>query len=201
MVNIHKSARGNLSQLYRLQRKHWFLYSGFLLGMVSFNHFPFPPSTFCTVCKFMCIFEDQAFIDWMSPFVVSRIQSDWLPSYIPGDHWNGSFALGTFSVQSVVNWIQGLVPSDPCAVPQFHVVRTSGISQTRLHSASRTNAATSHFKLNQVIETWVYQLHPIQLSPSNRVTGLSHQQCCGAGPFLTGPGSEYFFHRLWLQVL
>ena len=28
------------------------------MGMVSFNHFPFPPSTFCTVCKFMCTFED-----------------------------------------------------------------------------------------------------------------------------------------------
>ena len=34
----------------------------FLLGMVSFNHFPFPPSTFCAVCKFMCTFEDPALI-------------------------------------------------------------------------------------------------------------------------------------------
>ena len=84
-------------------------------------------------------------------------------------------ALGAFSVQSVVNRILGLVPPDPCAMPQFHVVRTSGISQIRLHSASRTIATASHFKLNQVIETWVYQLHPISLSPSSRVTGLCHQ--------------------------
>ena len=25
-------------------------------------------------------------------------------------------------------------------------------------------------------------------------------QCCGAGPILTGSGSEYFFHRLRLRL-
>ena len=28
----------------------------------------------------------------------------------------------------------------------------------------------------------------------------SHRQCCGAGPFLTGSGSEYFFHLLRLRL-
>ena len=55
------------------------------------------------------------------------------------------FALGAFQFR----------PPHPCAMPQFHVVRTSGISQSRLHSASRTNPATCNFKLNQVIETQV----------------------------------------------
>ena len=29
----------------------------------------------------------------------------------------------------------------------------------------------------------------------------NYSQCCGAGPFLTGSGSEYFFHRLRLHLL
>ena len=43
-----------------------------------------------------------------------------------------------------------------------------------LHSASRTNAVASHFNHNQIIETWVTSSIPISLSPSSRVTGLSH---------------------------
>ena len=144
--------------------------------MVSFNHFSFPPSTFCTVCKFMCTLEDPAFITWMSPFVASRIctvQSDWIPSYLPGEHWNGNFALGAFSVPNVVNQILGLLPPNHCAMPQFmHVLRTTGISQTWLHSASRTNTATSHFKLNQVIETWVTSSIPY---PCLQVAGFQDQ--------------------------
>ena len=34
---------------------------------------------------------------------------------------------------------------------------------------------------------------------STAKNGSSDTQCCGAGPFLAGPG--YFFHRLWLQLL
>ena len=30
---------------------------------------------------------------------------------------------------------------------------------------------------------------------------INSNQCCGAGPFLTGSGSKYFFHRLRLQLL
>ena len=84
-----------------------------------------------------------------------------------------AFYIGSLSVQSLVNRILCLVPLDPCAMPQFHVVRTSGMSQTRLHSASGTNAEASYFKLNQVtysIETWVTSSIPISLSPSSRDT-------------------------------
>ena len=161
--------------------------------------FPSPPSTFCTVCKFMCTFEYPVSIPWMSPFVASRIQSDWLPSYLPGEHWNGSFALGAFSVQSVVNRILGLVPPDPCAMPQFHVVRTSGISQTWLHSASRTNAATSHFKLNQVIETWITSSIPYPWPP---VAGLqdwatSPNNCAGSGNWTQDAEHVKLWHYTW----
>ena len=116
--------------------------------MVSFNHLPFPPSTFCTVCKFMCTFGGPAFCLhlWLTSSLHTSLVS--IEMVV--------FCIGSLSVQSMVNTrILGLVPPDSCAMPQFHVVRTSGISQARLHSASRTNASTSHFKLNRVIETWV----------------------------------------------
>ena len=51
----------------------------------------------------------------------------------------------------------------------LYVVLSSGISQAWLHSASRTNAATSHFKLNQVIETRVTSSIPYPCPP---VAGL-----------------------------
>ena len=99
-----------------------------------------------------------------------------------------AFCIGSHSVQSVVKRILCLVPPDPCLMPQFYVVRTSGISQTQHRSASRTNAATSQFKLNQVIETWVTSSIPISLSPSSRVTGLSHQSQWLCGQWESNPG-------------
>ena len=59
----------------------------------------------------------------------------WLPSYLPvhgGEHWNGSF----------LHW---------------ELFRKSGISQAQLHSASRTNAAYSHFKLNHTSSILISQ--------------------------------------------
>ena len=34
----------------------------FIIGHDFFQPFPFPPSTFCTICKFICTFEHPAFI-------------------------------------------------------------------------------------------------------------------------------------------
>ena len=100
-------------------KQSFFVNSGFYWAWFLSTIFPFPLCTFWTVCKFMCTFEDPGFIAWMFPFVASRIQSDWLPSYwyLPGEHWIGKFALGAFSVQSVVKRILGLVPPAPCAMP------------------------------------------------------------------------------------
>ena len=64
------------------------IFCWFSLGVVILYIFPFKSSNFCTICKFVCTFRDPAFIAWMSPFVTGRIQSDWLPSYFPREHWN-----------------------------------------------------------------------------------------------------------------
>ena len=55
------------------------------------------------------------------------------------------------------------VPFDACAICHSSMWSGSDLPD-QLHSASRTNAVTR-----------IYQLHPISLSPSSRVTGLCHQ--------------------------
>ena len=50
---------------------------------------PFVQYIKCTVCAHL---ETQrVYIALMSPFVASRIQSDWFPSYIPGEYWDDGF--------------------------------------------------------------------------------------------------------------
>ena len=124
-------------------------------------------------------YGDTAFIASMSSFVASRIQSDWLPSYLPCGPLNGrSICFGNLLVQSVVNtvcMILCLVPPDHCTIPQFLVVQINGISQTCILRTSR--AKTNHFKHSQVRQTWVNSSfrYPYPPGPSSRVTGLSHQ--------------------------
>ena len=125
------------------------IYCGILLGRVYFNHFHFPLYSFCTVCKFMCTFGDLAFIAWMSPFVASRIQFDWLPSYLPGEHWKGSFCIWSLSVRSVVNRILGLVPPNPWAKPQDQW-DLPDLTDSTLRQGPIQQLTTSHFKLNQL---------------------------------------------------
>ena len=147
------------------------IYCGILLGMVYFNHFHFPPYTFCTVCKFMCTFGDLTFIAWMSPFVASRIKFYWLPSYLPGEHWNGSFCIWNLSVRSVVNRILGLVPPNPCAIPQDQWDLLDLTDSTLRQGPMQWLAISSSINYRNP----GYQLHPISLSTSSKVTGLSHQ--------------------------
>ena len=87
-----------------------------------------------------------------------------------------AFSIESLSVQRVVKRIQFLVLPDPCAMPKFHVVRTSVISQTQLHSVLRTNEVASHFKLNRVMETWVTSSIPISLSPFCSITPCGQQE-------------------------
>ena len=102
----------------------------------------------------MCTFGDPAFIAWMNPFGASRIQS-WLTPFIP-PWWELHGRILHWEPFQLRAWFLGLCAlnhksADSCAMPEIHVVRTSWISQTWLHSALRAYAATSHFKLNQAI--------------------------------------------------
>ena len=125
----------------------------------------------------------------MSPFVASSIQPDWFLSYLLGRIERVACCISSLSVQSIINRMLCLVPPDPCKMPQFHVVRTSGISQARLHSASRSYAATSHFKFNQVKETLVISSNSI-----SSLTELSHaspNDCVGGGNRVKDPYIAY----------
>ena len=112
-------------------------------------------------------YGDPAFIASMSSFVASRIQSDWLPSYLLCGPLNDrSICFGNLLVQSVVNtvcMILCLVPPDPCTIPQFLVVQINGISQTCILRTSR--AKTNHFKHSQVRQTWVNSSFLILILP------------------------------------
>ena len=87
--------------------------------------FPCPCSTFCTVCKLMCIFGDPAFKAgclhlWQAGYsLTDSVQISHL-----------SIAVVAFSIGNIFSSehrILGLVPLDPCAKLEFHVVRNYGI--------------------------------------------------------------------------
>ena len=169
--------------------------------------FLFLRSLFAQYVNLCAHLETQClFIDWKLTFVASRIQSDWLPSYLPiiVSIEIVCFCIVGLAVWRMVNRILRLVPPDPLVyvMPQFHVVRTSGISQTRLHSAPRTNAATSHFKLNQVIETWVTSSIPYTCPP---VAGLqdwatSPYDCVGGGTRTRDAEHVKLWHYTWVNL-
>ena len=55
-----------------------------------------------------------------------------LPSYLPGEHWNSCFVLKAFQFRALLigSCAMHHLTLVQCAIPQFHVVRTSEISQT-----------------------------------------------------------------------
>ena len=81
-----------------------------------------------------------------------------------------AFWIGSLSVQNVVNRILCIVCTTrplcnatvPCGLNQWDLM------DSRLHSASRVNAATSYFKLSQVLETSVTQINPNVLVPQKQ---------------------------------
>ena len=146
--------------------------------------FPFPPSTFCRVCKFICTFRDPAFIHSLNVSICGKQD----PSSLTGSLHTSlvsiemdPYCIGILSVQST--WLIGSCALYHPTLVQCHSSMWSG--------ASRTNAA-SHFKLNKVIEWVGTSSIPISLSPSSRVTGLSHQSQRLCGQRESNPGCLAF---------
>ena len=98
-------------------------------GMVVLQQFfLFLRSLFAQYVNWCAHLETQClFIDWKLTFVASRIQSDWLPSYLPiiVSIEIVCFCIVGLAVWRMVNRILRLVPPDPLVyvMPQFHVVR------------------------------------------------------------------------------
>ena len=81
------------------------------------------------------------------------------------NHWSITTPYSLVSIEMIVlHWEAFQFRSfDACAICHSSTWSGSDLPD-QLHSASRTNAVTR-----------IYQLHPISLSPSSRVTGLCHQ--------------------------
>ena len=127
---LHRVSMGNQEQII----VKIYCCGFFGIGNVQSNQFPPPPSTFCTVWKFVWIF-------YSLNVSIGGKQHTSLVSNEMVEFWNGSL-----SDQSLVNRILCLVyhPCNRCAKPEFHVVRNSGVSQILIQSALiRAKAASS----------------------------------------------------------
>ena len=154
--------------------------------MVSFNQFPFPLFVqYVNVCAHL---ETQC----LSPFVASRIQSDWLPSYTSLVSIEMVvFALGAFQFRALLtgSWALSTVP---CGQDQWDLPDPTPVC---------FNAATSHFKLNQVIVTWVTRSIPYLCPP---VAGLqdwatSPNDCLGSGNWTLDAEHVKLWHYTWAK--
>ena len=153
--------------------------------------FPFPPSTFCRVCKFICTFRDPAFIHSLNVSICGKQD----PSSLTGSLHTSlvsiemdPYCIGILSVQST--WLIGSCALYHPTLVQCHSsmgpVWSHRLSSTLLQGPMQQ--LQSHFKLNQVIETWDTSSIPLSLFPSSRVKGLSPQSWWLCGWRESNPG-------------